>query len=58
MENKDYEFLKSNSIKLKEKISFLISKKKNKKDENEIKYYLNILEKVANKMEFIINSKY
>lgn len=58
MENKDYEFLKKKSIKLKEKISFLISKKKNQKDENEIKYYLNILEKVANKMEIIINSQY
>ena len=56
--NSNYTFLKKESLKLKEKISTLLKKKKNQKDENEIKYFLNLLEETTNKMEIIINSKY
>ena len=56
--NGNYTFLKKESLKLKEKISTLLKKKKNQKDENEIKYFLNLLEETTNKMEIIINSKY
>lgn len=56
--DKDYIFLKKKSIQLKEKITKLLSKKKNEKDENELRYFINLLEETTNKMEIIINSKY
>lgn len=56
--DKDYIFLKKKSKQLKEKITKLLSKKKNEKDENELRYFINLLEETTNKMEIIINSKY
>lgn len=53
-----YSFLKKESLRLKENISKLLKNKKSQKDENEIKYYLNLLEDTTNRMELIINSKY
>ena len=54
----DYTFLKKKSIQLKEKVSNLLKKKKNQKDENEIRYFVKLLEEITDKMEIIINSKY
>lgn len=56
--DKDYIFLKKKSIQLTEKITKLLSKKKNEKDENELRYFINLLAETTNKMEIIINSKY
>ena len=53
-----YSFLKKESLKLKEKISKLLKNKKSEKDENEIRYLINLLEQTTNKMELIINSRY
>lgn len=53
-----YSFLKKESLRLKEKISKLLKNKKSEKDENEIRYLINLLEQTTNKMELIINSRY